>query len=213
MKLYLVRHAQSLRNEGKEHDRLSETGIEQAKRLGLFLKDNHIDYIYCSKYERAKETLKNILLNLKIKKENITFTEKINEHDVGIYKEKTEREYFYHIIDLKDKGVDLLNYKVEEKAESYLNVEKRAQEFLEFLKKKHKVNDHILIVSHGMFLRLFILRLLKLSIIEMKYFNIHNASLSEFELDEDFNVKDFEIDDYKHLLKFSSYEREKVEKI
>ena len=65
MKLYLVRHAQSLRNLGKEHDKLSETGIEQAKRLGLFLKDKHIDYVYCSQYERAKETLNQILLNLK----------------------------------------------------------------------------------------------------------------------------------------------------
>ncbi len=210
MKIYLVRHAQSLRNEGKEHDKLSEVGTEQAKRLGLFLKDKHIDYVYCSEYERTKETLKNILINLKIEKDRIRFTKQVNEQDQGSFKNKAEREYFFHIMELKDKGVDLLNYKVDGTGESHLDVVKRAQAFIEFLKQNHKEKDHILIVSHGMFLRFFVTNLLKLPAAEGRYFTINNASLSEFELDKNFNVKDFEIDDYKHLLMFSSYKREKV---
>ena len=211
MKLYLVRHAQSLRNLGKEHDKLSETGIEQAKRLGLFLKDKHIDYVYCSQYERAKETLNQILLNLKNVKKTI-YTEEINEHNQGIFDKMPGKEWHYHLADLREKGVDLLNYRPEG-GETLLELEKRTQNFLDFLKKKHNKEEHILIVSHGMFLRLFILRPLRFSIEEAKYFDIHNASLSEFELDKNFNVKDFEINNFKHLLKYSSYKRENVEKV
>lgn len=211
MKLYLVRHAQSERNQGREHDKLSDVGIEQAKRLGLFLKDKHIDYVYCSSLIRAKETFNHIRSSLKNIKETF-YTDEIREHDQGVFHNLPAKEWYYHLIKLKEKDVDLLNYRPEG-GETLLETEKRAQKFIDLLKQKHKQKEHILIVSHGMFLRLFILRLMKLPIEEIKYFDIHNASLSEFELDKNFNVKDFEIDDYKHLLEYSSYKREKVEKI
>ena len=213
MKIYLVRHAESERNRGKEHDKLSDTGIEQAKRLGLFLKDKHIDQVYCSTMTRTKETLKFALENFKISTNKIKYVNDIVEQDQGIFMNKPSKEYYYHIMKLKDEGVDLSNYKVGETGESFLDVEKRAQRFIDYLKENYQNKDHILLVSHGMFLRLFVLRLLKLPIEEMKYFGIHNASLSTFELDKNFNVKDFEIDDYKHLLKYSSYDREVVEKV
>ena len=209
MKIYLVRHAQSLRNVGQEHDKLSETGIEQAKRLGLFLKNKHIDHIYCSKKGRTKETLEYI-------KEYIqaptTFTKKIQEQDTGVFEEKSDKEFFYHMMSLKLKGKEYAEYRPDN-GENLFDVEKRAQIFLNMIKEKHNHKDHILIVSHSTFLRLFILRLLKLHLKEIQYFSIHNASISEFELDEKFNVKDFEIDEFKHLLKYSSYERETIEKI
>ncbi len=211
MKLYLVRHAESERNRGKEYDKLSETGIEQAKRLGLFLKDKHIDYVFCSNLTRATETLSYILPSLKNVKET-KYTNGVNEHFLGIFDKLPGREWHYHLMELKDKGADILNYRPEG-GETLLEVEKRAQNFIDILRKNHKSQGHILIVSHGMFLRLFILRLLKLPIEEAKYFSIHNASLSEFELDKNFNVIDFEIDDFKHLLKYSSYKRETIEKV
>ena len=140
------------------------------------------------------------------------YSDLIREQNHGIFEEKSHKEYAYHILDLKDKGEDILKYRPDG-GETLLEVEKRAQKFVEELKRKHKEKDHILIVSHGGYLRFFILRLLKFPIEEAKYFNIHNASLSTFELDKNFNVKDFEIDDYKHLLMFSSYEREIADKI
>ena len=210
MKLYLIRHAQSLRNVGQEHDRLSETGIEQAKRLGLFLKDNHIDYIYCSQKGRTKETLSYINKYIKAP---TTFTEKIQEQNTGIFEEKSDKEFFYHMMALKLKVKEYAEYKPEGNGENLFEVEKRAQEFLNIIKEKHKFNDHILIVSHATFLKFLIIRLLKLHIKEAQYFNIHNASLSTFELDKKFNVKEYLVDDYIHLLKYSSYPRETVEKI
>lgn len=209
MKLYLIRHAESERNIGKEHDKLSETGIEQAKRLGLFLKDKPIDYIYCSTLERTKETLSYIIQSIKNLKK-IIYTDNIKEHNQGIFQDMPAKEWHYHMINLKEKDIDLLNYRPE-KGETLLEVEQRAQKFIDFLKEKHNNKDHILLISHGMFLKLFILRLLKLPIDEAKYFSIHNASLSVFELDSKFKVKNFEIDEFKHLLNYSSYKRETVE--
>jgi|SRR3989344_1933369 len=210
MKLYLVRHAQSLRNVGLEHDQLSETGIEQAKRLGLFLKEKHIDYIYCSKKGRTKETLEHIQKYIKAP---VTFTEQIQEQHTGTFENKSDKEFFYHMMSLKLKGKEYAEYKPDGNGENLFEVEKRAEEFLNLIKEKHNYKEHILIVSHSTFLRLLILRILKLHLKEMQYFSIYNASLSTFELDNKFNVKDFEIDDFKHLLKYSSYKREVVDKI
>ena len=109
MKLYLVRHAESERNLGKEHDKLSETGIEQAKRLGLFLKDKHIDYVYCSTMGRTKETCDLILPSLKNVKKTV-YSDLIREQNHGIFEEKSHKEYAYHILDLKDKGEEVYLY-------------------------------------------------------------------------------------------------------
>ncbi len=205
MKLYLVRHAESERNLGKEHDILSDTGIEQAKRLGLSLKDKHIDYVYCSTMGRTKETFNYISASLK-KIKQINYTDLIREQNTGVFTDRPQKDYSYHLIDLKDRGVDLSRYRPEG-GETLLEVSQRAEKFIKDIKKNHKTKDHILIVSHAGYLRFFILGLLKLPLEEAKYFNIHNASLSIFELDKNFNVKDFQIDDFKHLLKYSSYKR------
>jgi len=209
MKLYLVRHGQSEGNEGGIGDKLTEIGIEQAKRLGLFLKDKHIDYIYCSLLGRAKETLNYINRFFQVP---VEYSAELNEMFKGIYEGKTQREHEDFVREQLSLGKTITEIKPEG-GESWLDVENRAQKLINKIKSKEGINDHVLIVSHSGFLRMFIIRLMKLNINEAKYFRIHNASLSTFELDENLNVKDFEIDDFKHLLKYSSYEREKVERV
>ena len=57
MKLILARHAQTLENSQKivqaYGGHLSDIGEQQAKRLALRLKDEKIDYIYSSDFDRA----------------------------------------------------------------------------------------------------------------------------------------------------------------
>ncbi|MBI2671483.1 histidine phosphatase family protein [Candidatus Woesearchaeota archaeon] len=209
MKLYLVRHGQSEGNEGGIGDKLTEIGIEQAKRLGLFLKDKHIDYIYCSKLGRAKETLDYVNKFFQVP---VEYSTELNEMYKGIYEGKLQREHEDFIREQLSLGKDIKEIKPEG-GESWLDVEKRAQKLIVKLKSKHSINNHVLIVSHSGFLRMFIIRLMKLNIHEARYFRIHNASLSTFELDKNFNVLDYEIDDFKHLLKYSSYKRESVERV
>jgi len=207
MKLYLVRHAQSESNIGvhtRKETVLSKTGIEQAKRLGMLFKTKKIDKIYCSKMIRAMDTLKEILPYLP--KIPVTYTPKINERSKGIYQNKPkdfdeavkksgEREFLFR----------------PPKGENLPDVEKRAQQFLDYLKKNYS-KENILVVAHGYFMRILIGRIFQLHVKEIQYFELHNAGVSSFEIDKKGKVGKFEIDDYKHLIKYSSYKREKYEK-
>ena len=202
MKLYLVRHAQSQSNVGihtGNETELTATGVEQAKRLGLYFKNKHLARIYCSQMIRAKDTLKEIrpyLPNVPV-----SYTKRINERSKGIYEHDTPgffkaakkaglREHFFRPKD----------------GENLDDVELRALGFIKFLKKNHQ-KDNILLVSHGQFLRVFIVKLFGYHIREGQYFNLHNASVSYFNIDRDGKIGEFELDDHKHLLLYSSYPR------
>jgi len=59
-RLYLIRHAQSQGNTGEDlttgDPDLTEVGYEQAKRLGLRMKEQKLDVIYASPLRRTQET-------------------------------------------------------------------------------------------------------------------------------------------------------------
>jgi probable phosphoglycerate mutase len=208
MKLYLVRHAQSESNVGIHTGNetiLSKTGLEQAKRLGMLFKTKHIDKIYCSKMIRAIDTMKEILPYLP--KIPITYTTKINERSKGIFEHKPPEEFREAI---KKSGLKGEMFRPP-KGENLPDVEKRAQKFLDYLKKNYS-KENILVVGHGYFMRILIARIFQLHIKEVQYFELHNAGVSLFEIDKNGKVGKFEIDEYKHLIKYSSYKREKYKK-
>ena len=69
--LYLLRHGQTLFNSkhlisGWSDSPLTEKGIEQAKRAGLFFQNKgvHFDHLYCSDLHRAVTTSKLVAPNL-----------------------------------------------------------------------------------------------------------------------------------------------------
>ena len=66
LKLYLVRHGETLWNQenrvlGRTDIPLNERGIAQAQALGTKLADVHFDHVYCSPLSRAKETAAQIV--------------------------------------------------------------------------------------------------------------------------------------------------------
>ena len=204
MKLYLVRHAQSESNIGIYTGKstnivLTKTGIEQAKRLGMFFRKKHIDIIYCSKMIRAIDTLKEIKLYLK--NVPIIYTKKINERHKGIYDNKPKQ--FKKAVEKS--GLNEFEFRPP-KGENLSDIEKRAKNFLDFLKRKHS-KDTVLVIAHGYFLRVLINSIFGFHIREIQYFNLHNAGVSYFEIDKSGKVREFEISDYKHLIKYSSYKR------
>ena len=178
MKLYLVRHGQKAGWD--RNSPLAKRGIEQAKRLGMALEDKSIDKIYCSTWLRAKQTLD--YLKPYLEGIDIGYTERIREHDHGELKTREEFDE-----KLKESGLKEHEY-TPKNGENFFDLEKRAQEFLEYLKKKHN-EDNVLLVSHGHFLRFLILRSLKLHTREIQFFNLHEASLTTLEFDKYFNVK------------------------
>jgi phosphoserine phosphatase len=202
MKLYLARHAQSESNAGVHRGNetiLTKTGIEQAKRLGMSFKKKNINRIYCSKMIRAMDTLEEIKPYLR--GVPITYTEKINERNKGIFENKPDG--FKKAVEksgLKEHEFRPIN------GENLQDLEKRAGKFLEFLKNNHP-EDNVLVVAHGYFLRVLISKIFNLHIKEIQYFDLHNAGVSSFSIDKKGKVGKFEIDDYKHLIKYSSYKR------
>jgi len=60
MELIIIRHGLPLRTEktdGSPADpKLSETGIEQAKKLASWMRNEHLDALYCSPMMRARMT-------------------------------------------------------------------------------------------------------------------------------------------------------------
>lgn len=182
MRIYLVRHGE--RGKYEKFDTLTWIGIEQSKRLGPYFKDKKIDIVYCSPQKRAKDTLKYIkpYLNkrvpIKISKQ---VRQKAAPDEVG------------------EEVIKRLKIKVD----TDLDLDRRVQKFLEFLKKKH-AKDNVLIVTHKQFVLSAICRLLNLPPTERAFMNkIHPASITYFKLDNKFNIKDFLIGDITHLVRFA----------
>jgi|SRR3989344_5496417 len=203
MLLYLVRHGEKERSKNQigkpiaQHG-LSKSGLEQAKRAGIFFKSKKIDVVYCSELERAKQTLNKILPYLN--KSKVIYTKDINERSWGIHKTREEFEQALQKSEIKD-------YKFKPVGgEDYFDVEKRAQNFLNFLVKNHEEHN-VLLVGHGIFFRFLILRMFKLHMNEITNFELSHGGISTFKIEKS-KIVDFHLDESNHLLEHSSYERE-----
>lgn len=136
MKIILIRHGQTIANrdgiwEGHGEGELTEKGIEQAKKLGEFLKNEKIDYAYSSDLKRAKDTVKYAL----------TF-----HKDVPVEYTALLRESFLGVIEgKKDIVVDWNN--PPKNAELFDGLIKRAKEFIKIIKEKE--HSIILVSGHG----------------------------------------------------------------
>ena len=204
MKLLLVKHGQKeneFSQSGGFDGGLTSTGKEQAKRLGISLKNKGITKVYCSELVRAKETLEEILPY--INPVSVVYTKGINEISRGIY--STREEYK---LALKDSGLKEHKFRPPE-GESYFDVEERSTNFWKFLKEQHKP-DTVLVVGHGIFLRFLMLQIQGLHMSEMAYLNLDNASISSFLIEDDKAVS-FRINDCTHLLEYATCKREEVE--
>lgn len=136
MKLILIRHAETLGNikgiledsEGK----LSKEGLNQIKKLALRLKNEEIDAIFSSPYQRAKQTALSIA---KYHKEiPIFFVEELKEMYHGSYSGKKSSE-----IDWENMPSDM---------ESRNSLYKRAKKILLKVYKQYK-NKTVLFVGHN----------------------------------------------------------------
>ncbi len=167
MKLYLIRHAESYGNiRGKiissTDFKLTEKGIAQSQRIGqkicLELKEKPIS-AYCSSLARAKQTLIEILRCIGQENAEIIETDLLKEMNLGLLEGMTweERRQKYPEIDL-DKKLSLLQVPY---GESYQDVKNRCKAFTEKYLEKETDEKNILIVSHGITLRILINFLLK----------------------------------------------------
>lgn len=165
--LFVVRHGETEENklrilQGHMPGTLTAQGKEQAAAVGVRLAGETFDLMYCSDLQRCKDTaaIMNEALHLPV-----VYTPLLRERDWG-----------------RSTGVSLLKERVpiDPSAESVEAMFVRAQSFLRLLLEKHS-GQRILVVSHGLFLRILI------SVIEGEYYKkvrpLENTEVRTFVVD------------------------------
>lgn len=158
--IYLFRHGQSEFNLSKTFTgwldaKLTPLGIEQAKALGVMLKDKQINIAYTSRLSRAQDTLKEVLVFHPECQQTIV-DDRIIERSYGILSGHTHEETITKF------GQEQFNkwhrgwLDKSENGESFADVEIRVQSFIADLKTKYSgQNFGIAISAHGNSIRLF----------------------------------------------------------
>lgn len=179
-RIILIRHGESQANiDSKIYDvvpdnkiELSENGISQAFEAGIKLKNVIKDesvFFYVSPLKRTKQTFEGIIKSISNNRYSFTEDPRLREQEWGNYQDSSK---IREIMEARDK-VGKFYYRFQT-GESGSDVYDRASEFLDSLFRdldcnsstsmKSKRNDNIVLVTHGLFIRLFLMRFFKLSV-------------------------------------------------
>lgn len=196
MRLIIVRHGETEENVkeimmGQSLGKLTQKGKGQAKKAALRLKNEKIDIIFSSDLPRAEYTAKEVV---KFHKVPIHYTPELREKGAGIFEGRPVEELY----EASNKsGLPKTQFKPEG-GESFVDVKKRAQKFLDKLFKNYK-NKTILISSHGGCIKMLLGILLKKPIEEARKLDQANACVNIIEIREDYEHKAQIINCIKHL--------------
>lgn len=146
MKLIIVRHGETVANtkrivQGRESNKLTEKGKEQAKEAGKQLKKYKIDMVFCSPLDRCVETLENIMTECEIEAE-IFICNLLEERFMGEYVGSSLDDINWKEIDEDNK----INREMG--VESLVDFRKRVELFMEDLKLEDD-DKTVLVVSHA----------------------------------------------------------------
>lgn len=185
-KIILIRHGESKWNkigkiQGQKDIELTQKGRKQAKKLAEDLKKEKIDYIYTSDLERAYETANIISKELN---KPIFLTKKLREINFGDWQGKTINQIknkYKNQFNTWRKSPHLLSLSG---AENLIKVQERSMLLLRELHKKHK-NDNIILVSHGVTIKVLILSILDIDIENYRKITVDNCSLTMIKYIED----------------------------
>jgi broad specificity phosphatase PhoE len=196
MKLIITRHGETEENkagimQGHLPGKLSATGIKQAKKVALRLKDENIDFIYSSDLARASDTAKEIA---KFHPSTpIKFVKELREINLGEFQGKKKSDLGW---DAKGYRATRIRPKYGETMKELYN---RAESFLHKIISKHQ-KDTVLFVGHNGINRALIAVITgKKHEDVMGIENQHNTSVNVFEIDEDKNHKILCFNCTKHL--------------
>lgn len=164
MKLILIRHGETLWNkerrlQGHQDSPLTDEGKKQIEILAAALKDEKIDFAFCSDLGRAIDSSKIILQSHGLKAvQRRELRERSHGIVQGMTQKQADREYPELQAQRKKSKYDFRN----PKGESYSDSDQRVKPFVEELKQKH-ANQTVLLLTHGGINRIILGQLLKLS--------------------------------------------------
>lgn len=147
MKLYVVRHGETLENAnnclvGRLNSSLTEEGINQAKKVSEYFKDKNIDLIVSSPLDRCKQTSE-IISNENIP---IIYSNSLLGRDHGEFTGKPKESINFDEYWNYNKNIKY------EKAESVKDLYNRVAKLVEDIKEKYK-DKNIIIVTHSGIMR------------------------------------------------------------
>jgi len=200
MKLIIVRHGETKENKAEIIQgnsiggTLTKKGIEQAKKLGLRLRDENINIAYISDLDRTVQTAKEILMFHP--ETDIIYTKELRERNDGVFEG-------YHVSKYKEsrkKSNLSFGHFRPEKGESVHDAQARIKNLYHELVEKHP-KETVLLVSHGALITSLLLYLLGKSI-NLKSFLKHlpvNTAITVLEIDDNKKHKVHVLNCAKHL--------------
>ena len=193
MRITLIRHGESMANI-KQHDYsavgdhmvpLTERGVYQAQVAGNMLGDELQDaldgktLVYCSPYLRTRQTLENMFIGAYLKDRPTIYEDpRLRETDHG-YEGASEQKPLRAI-----HGWFYYRYRG---GESPADCSDRVSNYLESMmrQRKRKGAENIVIVSHGLTIRCFLMRFMHLKVEEFeKLANPDNCDIITIDLKE-----------------------------
>lgn len=147
MKLYIVRHGETIENhqricQGQTHGTLTALGKEQISHLRRSLSSIHFECIYSSDLRRAYQSAE-IILNVLDFKPPLLYDQRLRERYFGSF----EGQRF---------PVDYDTFSPPPETESPEKIAIRLDSFLRMLSSTYPNNSNILIVSHGFTIKVLI---------------------------------------------------------
>ena len=196
MRLILVRHGETewnIRNrvQGQKGVPLNRKGKEQAKKVGLRLKNEQIDAIYSSDLTRARQTAAEIA---KFHRVPIHYDRLLRERSFGKFEGMLVNEWRK----IRDKSSLPAYLYRPPGGESYVDLQKRINKFLTSIKKKHGKHT-VLVVSHGGVIRTFITVITKRPLASVHEIEQHNAAVNMIELKRGYSPKIHYLNSTEHL--------------
>ncbi|MCF7924091.1 MAG: histidine phosphatase family protein [Candidatus Izimaplasma sp.] len=144
IEIYLIRHGQTDANknalvQGRKDNPLNQTGIDQAKQTGLFLKKQNINFDICitSPLQRAILTTEIIKNELNLKMPTM-IEPKLIERDFGDYDGKKITDNYYDMV----RSGSISNMETDNE------IETRIKNYFEYFCKEY-TNKKVLMVAHS----------------------------------------------------------------
>ena len=185
MKIYLIRHGESLANLGlvsadfsmDNQNSLSQKGENQIQKIIPVFQDHNIVRIFSSPMERAIDSAK-ILQSGLVNKPKIIIDNRLKEIDYGIFTDDRDNPEMQNITKKQIAGDQEIRFGGGE------NIREILERFLGFLVDTYKENqnDEIIVFSHGRLLSIISKKIEDIYQKKIKKSKIENASIIEVEL-------------------------------
>lgn len=157
--IFLVRHGKSNAHDGDRRQSpdspLGGEGVRQAKALAERMTTENIDVIVSSRWDRAFQTAQLVSERLGLEVEVVDGIHEKEQSPKLYGSELTSEIHRRHATEVKKFGNNL-DWKFDDEGESLRDLVGRVSRFRDYLIENHR-NQNVLVVSHGLFIRTFII--------------------------------------------------------